>query len=213
MATAFDLGGLLGSSFGGGEFDDLLTPAQQEQIRNRGLLSAASALLQAGGPSRTPTSLGQALGAALSAQEAGTEKAQQSALTGMLTRQKLDEARREQQREQQFRQALLGFAGGGAGMPGQAMTADQAMAAPVTPELPAGPTVARAEMIGQAASAGMGSQAMPQLTPQQLTLISTLPRKEAAAELLKLTKPRSKPKKLGCFVSWDCNRLSKICAC
>lgn len=151
MATAFDLGGLLGSSFGGDEFSDLLTPAQQEQIRNRGLLSAASALLQAGGPSRTPTSLGQALGAALTAQEAGAEKAQQSALAGMLTRQKLDEARRVQE----LQKRIAGILTPAAAMPaaGGAITPEMALGAPVTEEMPAGPTAARAAMIGQAAPA------------------------------------------------------------
>lgn len=97
MATAFDLGGLLGSAFGGDELGDFLTPEQRAAIQQRGLLSAASALLQAGGPSRTPTSLGQALGAAFEAGQTGTERAQQSALTQMLTRQKLEEARRGEQ--------------------------------------------------------------------------------------------------------------------
>ena len=47
MATEFDLGGLLGSAFGGTseDYSDLFTPAQQEAIRNRSLLSAAAALL------------------------------------------------------------------------------------------------------------------------------------------------------------------------
>ncbi len=97
MATAFDLGGLLGSAFGGDELGDFLTPEQRASIQQRGLLSTAAALLQAGGPSRTPTSLGQALGAAFEAGQTGTERAQQSALTQLLTRQKLEEARRGQE--------------------------------------------------------------------------------------------------------------------
>lgn len=180
MATAFDIGGLLG--FGGDELDDLLTPAQRASIQQRGLLSAAAALLQAGGPSRTPISLGQALGAAFEAGQTGTEKAQQSALTQMLTRQKLEEARQEAAATQGFRSALESMRGGGAA---PAMTPAQALAAP---GLPAGPTIARAEMIGQPAPVGMGAPGA-RLTDAQIELLKNLPRKEAAAELLKLTQP------------------------
>jgi hypothetical protein len=183
MATAFDLGGLLGSAFGGDELGDFLTPEQRAAIQQRGLLSAAAALLQAGGPSRTPTSLGQALGAAFEAGQTGTERAQQSALTQILTRQKLEEARQEAAATQGFRSALESMRGGGAA---PAMTPAQALAAP---GLPAGPTVARAEMIGQPAPAGMGAPGTRVLTDAQIDLLKTLPRKEAAAELLKLTQP------------------------
>ncbi len=182
MATAFDLGGLLGPVFGGGELDDLLTPQQRQAIQTQSLLSAASALLQAGGPSRTPISLGQALGGALEAGQAGAQRAQQSALAQMLTRQKLEEARQEAAATQGFRSALESMRGGGAA---PAMTPAQALAAP---GLPAGPTIARAEMIGQPAPVGMGAPGA-RLTDAQIELLKNLPRKEAAAELLKLTQP------------------------
>jgi predicted thioesterase len=149
MATSFDLGGLLGSAFGGDEYGDLLTPTQQSAIQQRALLSAASALLQAGAPSTTRTSLGQALGAALQAGQTGAEKAQQSALTGMLTRQKLEEARRAKDLQDRIGKLLTPTAAA----PSATITPEMALAAPVTEELPAGPTVARAEMIGQAAPA------------------------------------------------------------
>jgi hypothetical protein len=150
MATSFDLGGLLGSAFGGDEYGDLLTPAQQSAIQQRALLSAASALLQAGAPSTTRTSLGQALGAALTAGQTGAEKAQQSALTGMLTRQKLEEARRAKDLQDRIGRLLTPTA---AAAPSATVTPEMALAAPVTEEMPAGPTVARAAMIGQAAPA------------------------------------------------------------
>ena len=94
MATSFNLGGLLGVGDGLG---DLLTPEQQRAVQQRGLLSAAAALLQAGGQSPTRIGLGQALGSALLAGQTGAEQAQQSALTQMLTRQKVEEARRGEQ--------------------------------------------------------------------------------------------------------------------
>lgn len=89
--------GLLGSLFGGNELEDLMTPQQRAAINQRGLLAAAAALLQAGGPSTRRVSLGQALGSALEAGQTGAERAQQSALTQMLMRQKLDEAKRVEQ--------------------------------------------------------------------------------------------------------------------
>jgi len=149
MATSFNLGGLLGVGEGLG---DLLTPEQQSAIQQRGLLSAAAALLQAGGPSTTRTSLGQALGAALTAGQTGAEQAQQSALTGMLTRQKLDEARRAREVQENISRILTGGQQAAPAAGGE-ITPDMALAAPVTPELSAGPTVARAGMIGQAAPA------------------------------------------------------------
>ena len=175
--------GLLGSLFGGNELEDLMTPQQRAAINQRGLLAAAAALLQAGGPSTRRVSLGQALGSALEAGQAGSERAQQSALTQMLTRQKLEEARQEAAATQGFRSALEGMRGGGAA---PAMTPAQALAAP---GLPSGPTVARAQMIGRPAPAGMGAPGARVLTDAQIDMLKNLPRREAAAELLKLTQP------------------------
>lgn len=96
MATSFNLGGLLGTTFGGGlsSLSDLLTEEQRAAIQQQAGLSAAAALLQAAGPSATPTSLGQALGSAFTAGQAGMQRGTESALTQMLTREKLLEARR-----------------------------------------------------------------------------------------------------------------------
>ena len=160
-----------------------MTPQQRAAINQRGLLAAAAALLQAGGPSTRRISLGQALGSALEAGQTGAERAQQSALTQMLTRQKLEEARQEALATQGFRSALEGMRGGGAA---PAMTPAQALAAP---GLPSGPTVARAQMIGRPAPAGMGAPGARVLTDAQIDLLKNLPRREAAAELLKLTQP------------------------
>lgn len=188
MATSFDLGGLLGSAFGGDEYGDLLTPTQQSAIQQRGLLSAASALLQAGGPSTTRTSLGQALGAALQAGQAGAQQAQQSALTGMLTRQKLEEARREQEAAESFRQFLTG--GGAGGAETGAVTPAQALA---LPNMAAGPTVARAEMIGQPMPQAMAASGQPMqsvlrsLSPEQRTLLSQLKPTQGIQELLRVS--------------------------
>jgi len=143
MATT-DFGGLL---FGGGGtgLEDYLTPEQQSGIQNQAMLQAAAALLQAGGPSPRRISLGQALGGALQAGSAGYQQAQQGAVQNLLTRQKLAEAKRQED----FRRALQGqqmqpqMAGGGEVT---TITPDQAIS---MEGLPAGPTVARAAMIGQ----------------------------------------------------------------
>lgn len=136
--------GLLGSLFGGNELEDLMTPQQRAAINQRGLLAAAAALLQAGGPSTRRVSLGQALGSALEAGQTGAERAQQSALTQMLTRQKLEEAKRSRDLQTNISRLLTG--GSAPASAGGEITAGEALAAP---GMAAGPTVARAAMIGQ----------------------------------------------------------------
>jgi len=142
MATT-DFGGLL---FGGGGtgLEDYLSAGQQESIKNQAMLQAAAALLQAGGPSRTPISLGQALGGALQAGSAGYQQAQQGAIQSLLTRQKLAEAKRmEDFRKALQTQQMQPQMGGGEVT---TITPDQAIS---MEGLPAGPTVARANLIGQ----------------------------------------------------------------
>ena len=142
MATT-DFGGLL---FGGGGtgLEDYLSAGQQDAIRNQAMLQAAAALLQAGGPSRQPISLGQALGGALQAGAAGYSQAQQGAIQSLLTRQKLAEAKRmEDFRKALQTQQMQPQMGGGEVT---TITPDQAIS---MEGLPAGPTVARANLIGQ----------------------------------------------------------------
>jgi hypothetical protein len=102
MATQ-DFSGLL---FGGGGtgLEDYLSAGQQESIKNQAMLQAAAALLQAGGPSRTPISLGQALGGALQAGQQGYQQAQQGAFQNLLMKQKLDEAKRAVEMRQLYPQ-------------------------------------------------------------------------------------------------------------
>lgn len=156
MATAFDLGGLLGSAFGGtNALDDLLTPEQRAAIRQQGALSAAAALLQAAGPSTTRTTLGQALGSAFAAGQAGLQKGQESALTQMLTRQKLDEAKRARDLQSNIAKILTGGAEAPAPAAAGAVTPEEALAAP---GMAAGPTVERAGLIGQPRAAAPAPQ-------------------------------------------------------
>lgn len=92
MATMQDFGGLLFGQ-GGSGLEEYLTPAQTQGIQNQAMLQAAAALLQAGGPSARPVSLGQALGGALQAGATGYSQAQQGAVANLLAGQKLREAK------------------------------------------------------------------------------------------------------------------------
>lgn len=102
MATQ-DFGGLLFGQ-GGSGLEEYLTPAQLNDIQQQGMLQAAAALMQAGGPSARPVSLGQTLGGALQAGQQGYSQAQQGTVQTLMARQKLDEAKRLGL----YRQALAG---------------------------------------------------------------------------------------------------------
>ena len=180
--------GLLGDIFGGGTsaLSEYLTPQQQESMQRQALLSTAAALLQAGGPSTTPISLGQALGAGLQAGTGAYGKAQESAIQQLLTRQKLDEAKRAQAAQEAYQKFILG-------QPGQAqtITPEQAIA---MPGMPVGPTVERAAMIGQEIQpSAMQPGVMPSgaaLTPQMRQLLSGLPAEKGIPEMLKFMQPQ-----------------------
>ena len=109
--------GMFGGMFGGGDmYGDLLTDEQKQRMQQQTMMTMAAKLLQAGGPSTTPTSLGQALGGAfLSGQEA-YGKAGQNAVQGMLTKQKIEEYRNEKKRKEALNAMISG------GMPGSAPT-------------------------------------------------------------------------------------------
>ena len=142
--------GLLGDIFGGGGvsgLEEYLTPAQTEQMNRQALLQAAIAASQASGPSTTPRSFMQILGAGLAGGQQGYQQAQEGAMKQLLTRQKLDEYKRQKALETAAQKIIMGEGGA---VPDTMITPQQAISAPVTAELPAGPTMARAEMIGQA---------------------------------------------------------------
>jgi len=152
-----DFSGLLFGS-GGSGLEGFLTPEQQSNIQNQAMLQAASALLASGGPRREPISVGQALGGALQAGSAGYQQAQQGAIQNLLVRQKLLEAKRLED----FRKALQE----------QQLQPQQPVGevATITPEqaisvggMPAGPTVARANLIGQ-----QYRVPAPQMTEQEM---------------------------------------------
>ena len=175
MATMQDFGGLL---FGGGGtgLEDYLSADQQSGIRNQAMLQAAAALLQAGGPSRTPISLGQALGGALQAGSQGYQQAQQGAVQSLLTRQKLQEGALEQARMKAYMQAL-GGEGGAPAVAGQAGM----------PTTGAAPT---AMPMGAPAPQGGGGM-FSGLTPEQRRILPLMKPTEAIGEAFKAAGQRA----------------------
>ena len=107
MADGFDfanLGQMFGPGIGGTPtgIDALLSEEQRKLLGRNAAMSAAAALLQAGGPSRTPINLGQALGGALQAGQAGYQQARAGALQDVMLGEKLKEAQRAAQLQQQL---------------------------------------------------------------------------------------------------------------
>ena len=141
MATnLLDFGSLFGADDSG--LSEYLTPAQKSAMNTQALMQAASALLQASGPSTQRVSFGQALGSAMQAGSKGYSDAQQNMINQVLMKQKLDEYKTSQDQRRRLEQ-IFGVAAPTAGMP---MTPDQALAAPGGQ---VGPTAERAAMIGQ----------------------------------------------------------------
>jgi hypothetical protein len=191
MATSFDMG-LLGDIFGGGGetgLEGYLTPAQQSAMSRQALLQAAMAIGQASGPSTTPRSLMQNLGSGVSAGQQGYAEAQKNAIANLLTKQKLDEAKRAQASQEAYQRYLMG---GAQPTEGMEITPQQAISAP---GMPVGPTVERAEMIGQPAPSVMPSGASV-LTREQRAMLAALPAEKGIPEMLKLTQPSEKAKLL-----------------
>lgn len=165
MATQ-GFGGLLFGQ-GGTGLEDYLTPEMTNDIQQQGMLQAASALLQAGGPSARPVSLGQALGGALQAGQQGYQTAQQGAIQTLLAREKLREAKMN-----------ADWAAGGGIVPTAPVAAGGATPAVPTMAVPTG---------GAATPDGMVNIGGFNVTPTQAAILRQMPRKEAMAEILKMT--------------------------
>jgi len=187
----FDLGGLLFGNAPSSGLESYLDPEQLKRMQQQGVMQAAMALLKASGPSTQRVGLGQALGGAYEAGQAGYQQAQQQGIAGLLTKQKLEEAERARKMQENYAKMVAGLTGGQAPEAG-VMDAESALAAPVTAQLPAGPTIARSEMIGQPTrNLGGGGGAMPRgtLTPQMATLLSQMTPKEGIQKLYELSQP------------------------
>jgi hypothetical protein len=186
----FDLGGLLGNMFGGGdsELEKLLTAKQKEQLGLQSSLAAAAALLQASGRGPQRIGLGQALGGALQAGQGAYEKGTSNAFQQMLLGQKLKEGQQEIAGNEAWRKLI-----GGQGQTTTALTPEQAaLAAPTTVAGPAGPTMARAQLARQMpAPVATSTDPLAFLNPLQRSLIGGMPRKEGLPEVLKIAQSQS----------------------
>ena len=182
MATSFDMG-LLGDLFGGGGetgLEDYLTPAQQAAMRRQGLLQAAMAIGQASGPSTTPRSLMQILGSGVAAGQQGYAEAQKNAITNLLTKQKMDEYKRQLAQQEAYQRFIMGQP-----TEGMEITPQQAISAA---GMPVGPTVQRAEMIGQPAPR-VSPTGAANLSPQMRQLLTFLPPEKGIPEAMKFMQP------------------------
>lgn len=171
----FDFGGLLGNAFGansGSEIEKLLTAQQRQKLGTQSALSAAAALLQAGGRGPQRVSLGQALGSALQAGQGAYERGTAGAINELMLGQKLKEMQAESAGNESWRRLL-----GGAPSPVAAAGAAQPM-----------PTGAAVPTVEQEMAAPAPAQADPLafLNPVQRALIANMPRKEGMSEVLKV---------------------------
>jgi len=173
MATMQDFGGLLFGQ-GGSGLEEYLSPQQTQAIQDQAMLQAAASLLQSGGPSSRPISLGQALGGALQAGQQGYQTAQQGAIQTLMAKEKLREAKMN-----------ADWAAGGGVIPTASLPVGGA--APVGADgglpVPAGgvPTG------GAPTPQGMVNIGGFNVTQAQAALLRQMPRKEALGEIFKMT--------------------------
>lgn len=176
----FDFGGLLGNAFGansGSEIEKLLTAQQRQKLGTQSALSAAAALLQAGGRGPQRVSLGQALGSALQAGQGAYERGTSGAINELMLGQKLKDMQAETAGNEAWRRLL-----GGAPSPVAATSAAQPM--------PTGAAVPTAEQ-EMAAPAPTQADPLAFLNPLQRALIANMPRKEGLPEVLKVAASQS----------------------
>ena len=182
----------LGSMFGGGGtptgLDALLTEEQRKLLGRNATLSAAAALLQASGRSRTPISMGQALGSALQAGQQGYQQARAGSLQDLLLGEKIKESQAERARDVDYFSMLKA-----AGLPSQPMpTAGGQMPMPPAAIDGAGVQVFAPDA-ARAAAPAPAPNIFANLTPEQRTLLAGMPRKEGAKYLLETMKPEATP--------------------
>jgi hypothetical protein len=180
----FDFQGLLGNLFGGGEsgseLEKLLTAKQREQLGLQSTLSAAAALLQAGGRGPQRIGLGQAIGSALTAGQGAYEKGTANAFQNLLLGAKLKGIQEENAGNEAYRKLFAG--------PTETplTSAQAALAAPVSVAGPAGPTVARAQLAAQMPAPTAAPGIIGSLNPEMRQILGGMTRKEGQPELLKI---------------------------
>jgi hypothetical protein len=118
-AFGFNFGNLFGGNTTTG-LDALLNADQRRLMNQQGNLAAAAALLQASGPSRQRTNLGQALGSALQAGQQGYQQARAGSIQDLLLGEKLREGQAAKARQASIEGIInTGIRPAVAGMPAQ----------------------------------------------------------------------------------------------
>jgi hypothetical protein len=188
MANGFDFSNI-GSIFGGGMggtpsgLDALLSEDQRKLLGRNAAMSAAAALLQAGGRSTTPINLGQALGSALQAGQQGYQQARAGSLQDILLAEKLKEAQAERARQTAYSNLFSNATPGGM-TPAQASLASQS--APIETAGPFGPTLNRAALMNAAPTAPQGGP-FSFLSQTQRALLSGMKPEQGLPEILKMS--------------------------
>ena len=186
---------------GGNAGLDALLSADQRKLMNRNAnLSAAAALLQAGGRSRQRVGLGQALGAALQAGQQGYQQARTGSLQELLMGEKLKESQDERQRNLDYFEMIK--------TAGQPAPAAPGLAAPGPTDYPVMPLTVQtsdnmrevappAQMVPQAPMAAPAAASpFSGLTQQQLAIMRGLPRAEGLKYAMDALKPEPTPESI-----------------
>jgi hypothetical protein len=175
--------------------DALLSDDQRKLMNRNANLSAAAALLQAGGRSRQRVGLGQALGAALQAGQQGYQQARAGSLQELLLGEKLKESQDERQRNLDYLKLLEGT-------PAPATVAPTGLAVPGPTDYPVVPLTVQtsdnmrevappAQVVPQApAAAPAAAGPLSGLTAQQRAIMRGLPRAEGLKYAMDALKPQ-----------------------
>jgi hypothetical protein len=151
MASFFDM---ISGGVGAG-LEDFLSEKQRQQIQQQSMMAMAAQLLAAGGPSTTPTSLGQAIGqSVLKGQEAGRTGVTNAA-QNMLIKQKMDEYKRGVTTNQTIQNILSGNTQAAGQMRSPTPTPDQITlgSRPQSSTMPGQPMGMQQQMAGNPAQA------------------------------------------------------------
>jgi hypothetical protein len=177
----------LGNLFGGGGMggtpsglDALLSEEQRKLLGRNATLSAAAALLQASGRSKTPISLGQALGSALQAGQQGYQQARAGSLQDLILGEKLKEGQAERARQTAYTNLFSSAA------PSGLTPAQASLAAPVETAGRVGPTPDRAALMTAAPAPQQGGP-FSFLNQTQRALLSGMKPEQGLPEILKMS--------------------------
>jgi hypothetical protein len=172
--------------------DALFNDDQRKLMSRNANLSAAAALLQAGGRSRQRVGLGQALGAALQAGQQGYQQARAGSLQDLLLGEKLKESQRTTAADEAFRNLL------GGAQPAAAQPMPMGGQMPMPTASIDGPGVQVFAPDAPVQAAPMAAQPGPfsNLSREQRALIGSLGREKGTQYLLETMKPEATPESI-----------------